>query len=394
MSIKARADKCIGQGALTNSKHPDRFSEFVASHVTHGKGAYLYDTDGNEWLDFVSGLGTNHFGYGNEFIVREMLKHAYEGDCHSLPTVYEVEAAEAVKATWPWTEKVKWVNDGSSACAAAVEMARVSTGKSRVLYQGYHGWHPEFISQVAYKPNGNCYNYRRLDDLEQIDEKIAAVIVEPVELDCSRHRIDFLKKLRDKCDYYNVVLIFDEVITGVRYKNFGVSNSYGIRPDLILLGKALGNGAKIACVAGRKDILDGEYFVSGTYHGHIHSLIQVIETLKLAKNKSRYDIEALNYDSKDFFMKINILFGPFFRIEFWGCRGAFKGDSHYIALFQQEMAKAKILFCPSIFCNFYNIKETDRVLDFAKNISKRMLNNDISLIGKAPTPALASTQRS
>ena len=390
MSIKCRAYYAIGQLALTNSKHPDRFSQYVPSHITHGHGPYLYDVDGNEWLDYIGGLGTNHFGYANELIVKDQLEHVYEGECHSLPTVYEVYAAEALKSMFPWAERVKWVNDGSSACTAAIAMARVYTGRSKVLYTGYHGWHPEEISQVAIHPDGNVYNYRQMQHITQIDESIAAVIIEPVELDNSRERIEWLKKLRQRCDANGAVLIYDEVITGVRYPGFGVCNNYGVRPDLVLLGKALGNGAKIAAVAGKKEILNSDYFVSGTYHGHIPSLVSVISCIKHAKNQVRFDLEKLNEDSLWFYSELNALAKDLFWIEGWGCRGAFKGDYH---LYFQEMAKAKILFCPSIFMNFANIKHTEKVLEATKLVMKRIRSGKVIYEGQKPTPAIANKQR-
>jgi len=152
-----RSRRTIAQGALTNSKHSDRFCDLAPTHVKYGSGCHLYDMEDKQWLDMICGLGTNHFGYGNQKIQKEVIRYAFHGGCHSLPTHHEVEAAEKLKELFPFVERVKWVNDGSSACTAALSMARAYTGRHVVLTEGYHGWHPEHISTVACKPDGNAY---------------------------------------------------------------------------------------------------------------------------------------------------------------------------------------------------------------------------------------------
>ena len=388
--IKHRANNCIAQGALTNSKHPDRFLSMIPSHVKYGYGPYLVDTKDNKWLDMISGLGANHFGYGNKKIQNEVIRYAFHGRCHSLPTYHEVEAAEKLKNLFYFVERVKWVNDGSSACTAATIIARAATGRSRILTEGYHGWHPEHISPVAFEPNGNIYNIKKMNDIGDIDNTIAAVIIEPVELDNSKDRIEWLRKVREKCTKHGVILIFDEVITGIRYPKFGVCNEYIIEPDLLLLGKAIGNGEKIACVCGKKELMNYQYFISGTYHGHIHSLIASKMSMHLAKYDTSYDNTKLNEDSLLFYEAINRLAGGLFRIEGWGCRGAFKGD--YI-LFFQEMAKARILFGPSIFINFESVKHLDDILKIAEIAIDNINNGKSKLIGKMPTGAFSTKLR-
>ena len=127
--IRHRASRTIAQGALTNSKHPDRFPSIVPSHMKWGKGCFLYDFEENEWIDLISGLGANHFGYGCEKIQSEVIKYSLHGDCHSLPTHHEVDCAEKIQELFPFVEKVKFVNDGSSACTAGCIMARAATGR-------------------------------------------------------------------------------------------------------------------------------------------------------------------------------------------------------------------------------------------------------------------------
>jgi glutamate-1-semialdehyde aminotransferase len=390
MSIKARSH-VIAQGALTNSKHPDRFSEFVPSHVKGGYGEYLYDGENNRWLDFVCGLGACHFGYGHEKIVREIVKYICQGSCHSLPTEWEVFATEKLQEVFNFVESVKWVNDGSSACTAAIEIARAHTGRDWILTEGYHGWHPEHINPVAWKKHPNRFCIEKLDMWARPWDDVAAVIIEPVMTVCDEERISFLKDLREKCTKTGTLLIYDEVITGLRYPKFGVCNHFGVKPDILLLGKSIGNGEKIGAVCGKKEWMNGEYFVSGTYHGHIPSLVAAHTCLHLAKHDQEFDLVHLNNESLRFVEAINDMAKDIFSVEAWGCRGAFKGDYH---LFHQEMAKAKVLFGPSLFFNFANIKHIDDILDLSYKIIERIKAGSVTFVGKVPTPALASKARS
>jgi len=388
--IKHRANNTIAQGALTNSKHPDRFVSNVPSHVKYGFKAHLVDMENRKWLDMICGLGANHFGYGNQKIQREVIRYAFHGGCHSLPTYHEVEATEKLKQLYYFVEKVKWVNDGSSACTASCIIARAYTGRSKILTEGYHGWHPEHISTVADKPDGNIYNIKKYESLEDLDSTIAAFIIEPVQLDNSPERIKWLHKVRELCAKHGIVLIFDEVITGIRYNEFGVCNHHRVEPDLLLLGKAIGNGEKIACVCGKKDLMDGSYFVSGTYHGQIQALITAKTAMHLAKFDPSYDLIKLNSDSLDFYDKLNNIAEGLFCIKGWGCRGAFEGD---YALFFQEMAKARILFGPSIFINFESVKILNELLQYAQIAIDNIKKGDVKLIGNAPTGAFSSKMR-
>lgn len=396
MSFKERASKCIAQGALTNSKHPDRFSELVPGHIVNSLAEYMYEADGTKWLDMCCGLGSSHFGYGNKHIINAQTMNLSKGGSHSLPTAWEVLASERLKEIFTFVEKVKWVNDGSSACTAACEIARTYTGKPKILTEGYHGWHPEQIKTVAWKPNANNFCISKLEDNPYFDSNdIAAVIVEPVQLDASPERIKFLLNLRERCDKHGALLIFDEVITGLRYPKLGVCNDTGIIPDLLLLGKALGNGEKVGCVAGSAEIMDSEYFVSGTYHGHLLSLVTAYTCMNLALNNHyyyypSYDLDSLNKESLRFISELNKMSGDMFRLEGWGCRSAFKGDYD---LYHQEMAKEHVLFGPSLFFNFVNIRHVDMLLEKSKIIIDRIKNGIIQYIGKKPTPAIASKVR-
>ena len=351
----------------------------------------MHDENSNLWLDMISGLGANHFGYGNPKIKEAMLAVMGSGGCHSLPTVYEIEAAEKLKEVFTFVERVKWVNDGSSACTAACIIARNATSRSRILTEGYHGWHAEQISPVAFKPDGNSYNIKKMAHLGEVDKTIAAVILEPVQLDNSRPRIEWLKDLRKRCTDHGVVLIFDEVITGLRYNNYGVCNDTSITPDLLLLGKAVGNGEKIAAVCGSAAVMDGTYFVSGTYHGHVPSLVAAKACLHMAKFDQHYDVKKLNSDSLDFYEKFNAYSKGLVTLSGYGSRGAFTGSE--VHLFMQEMAKIRVLIGPSFFVNFSSLGMLEGLLQYAKMVLDKIHSGTVKLEGRAPSAAIASKTR-
>jgi glutamate-1-semialdehyde 2,1-aminomutase len=384
----ARSKESIAQGCLTNSKHPNRFIKGIyPTHIKKGFKCYLYDENNVKYIDFICGLGANLFGYGNRRIIDKVMYGQYCGACHSLPTIYELEAAEKIKACFPFVDIVKFVNDGSSACSAALLMAQTFTGRENFIQEGYHGWHRHFW-------DGKLYKTIEKGDFESLtDYKPACVIVEPVQLDDSRPRVEWLKSLRKWCDKNKIILIFDEIITGLRFNKLSVATKYDIYPDIMLLSKALGNGEKIAAVCGRKDILDSpNYFCSGTFQGNVPGLLAVTHTLNLATNSNLCSQEVLNHEGLQFIEKFNKLTKPYFWLEGYGSRNAFKGDQDKLAIFMQEMAKARILIGASFFINFDLLKHLDELLDYTRYVINRI--DSIKLEGEMFSAAFSSKVRS
>jgi glutamate-1-semialdehyde aminotransferase len=383
MNIWQRAQSCIAQGALTNSKHPKMLIYgLYPSHIKYGHGSYLYDEHDNKYLDFICGLGANFVGYGNDLLNRELQKTLYGGYSHSLPTFHEVECAEALKSIFIFVDRWKFLKTGGDACLAAVRIARASSKKTLLLSEGYHGFGDMFTSLVPpHKGVPDDPNVEKLDPLlseEQIS-RAAAVIVEPVITDDGRERIEWLKKLRELCTKHETVLIFDEVITGFRYKNFGVSNSYGITPDLVCIGKAMANGMPLAAVGGKAALMDDpEYFISSTYAGEVLSLVACKKVLELLTKNPDYDIKRLWSMGEEFKNSFNKIMHDV-KIEGYGTRGIFTGEPEKIALFFQEMAKVNILFCKSWFYNFGHIPHQDNVLDCISTVADKMRAGTVKL---------------
>ncbi len=369
-----RSQKVIAQGALTNSKHPKMLIQGAyPTHVKFGFGSHLFDAEDNRYIDFMCGLGTNLFGYGNEKITKELQKHIYGGFSHSLPTIHEIEAGEALKEMFCFVDRWKFLKSGSDACSAAIKIARNATGRSLVLSEGYHGWDDDFVSMT---PPANGVPKRdwikSLTSLDDITSEVACVILEPVMLDYSSERIKFLNDLRTKCTSTGTLLVFDEIITGFRFKKYSVANFTGVIPDLICIGKAMANGLPLSAVGGKAGIMDDpKYFISTTYAGEILSLVACKAVTKLIMTDSSYNIDFL-WDRGQQFMDAFNSCETSIKLSGYPTRSAFTGSEVEIATFFQESALAYMLFCKSLFFNWGHIPQVDNVLSLTSVIKERI----------------------
>lgn len=376
----------IAQGALTNSKHPSSHVKGIYPELlVSSKGCHVWDIDNKKYVDYICGLGTNLLGYGNDLISNTVLKHLYSGFSPSFPTVHEGQTAERVKDCVPFIEKIKFVKTGSEACHAAIKIARTYTGRKKILSEGYHGWHSEFTSLTP-PAHGcpTCTDIAIFKSLDEIDDSVACVIVEPVNLIYDNDRRTFLQELRDRCTKHGVVLIFDEIITGARFKKFCVANDANIFPDLICLGKAIANGFPLALVGGKKELMDGPYFVSSTYAGEILSLVACEQTLKLLQTKLDYKIDGLWNNGDNFIQQFNAACKGIVELKGYPTRGVFEGDPLMIALLFQECCLADILFGKSWFFNFDLQFYTDQTITIVKEIMWKIRNQKVTLKGELP----------
>lgn len=394
-ALHRRAQACIAQFYLTNSKRPEALIKGVyPTHVERGQGAFLFDHAGKKYLDFICGLGTNLFGYGSPRITAAVCAQALKGTSHSLATHLEVEAAEKLKELFPFVDCVKWTKTGSAACSAAVRIARAKTGRDWVLSEGYHGTDDLFVSltppALGVTP-GHAISSLSTFSREYWDQ-IAAVIIEPFITDTSPERVAWLQQLRADCTKHGVILIFDEIITGFRFPKHSVSAYTGITPDLICLGKAIANGMPLACVGGKYATMNcGEYFISSTYAGETLSLAAAKEVMTALQ--TTHDVEWLWANGKRFLDEFNNLWPEKITIEGYPSRGAFKGDLMTRALFFQEACKAGMLFGPSWWLNFPGIDEAQNAMVSIRAIFARLKRGEVKLEGELPTSPFAQKVR-
>lgn len=395
-TYKSRADESIAYGALTNSKRPEAFVEGAyPTHARKGYGVRFMD-DKREYVDFGCANGTNILGYGHPEIGRAIASAYASGSLFTVGSTMEVEAAEALMGIMPFIKRVRFLKTGSEACQAAILIARAATGRTKVLSDGYHGWSPEFTSLA--QPGYGCLpgQIRPLPtDLADVTDwdSLAAVIIEPVQLDYSKERRIWLENLKDKCVRHGVVLIFDEVITGFRFPKFSVSNYWGIYPDLICLGKAMGGGLPLAAVGGRLAVMEpaNEYFVSSTFAGDTCALAAFMALLKIL-NRDVTSIERLwqfGITWKEKFTELTA--GTAVELEGYPTRGYFKPSLDRDMLFQ-EAALGGIVFSPSLFLAFPHEHEggTFKILE---NILWSIRTNRCGMKFQRPRPAFAQTVR-
>jgi glutamate-1-semialdehyde 2,1-aminomutase len=401
-----RAQDSIAQGALTNSKRPSAFVKGIyPTHLVSGSGAKVTDFRGRQYLDFICGLGTNILGYANERVNGAIAQQMSRGASLSLSNTLEVETAEKLKELFPFVQAVKFLKTGAEACSAAVRIARAATGREVIYSEGYHGWHDGFTSlmsdPVGVPPHYTSANmdlhgsvaWQKLTDDRQYLGEAAAVIVEPIITDTSKARIDWLKNLRDRCTRDGTLLIFDEIVTGFRYKKYGVSNVYGIEPDLICLGKAIANGMPLAAVGGKYSVMNAaDYFVSSTYAGESLTLAAAKETMTLLQ--TRYLVDELWLRGQDFTESFNAIWPEGVRLEGYPSRGTVVGkDPLTRALFFQETCKAGLLFGPSYFFSFAHFDEYKSALGVLKDVLVKIKSGNAKLEGEMPQAAVAERVR-
>ncbi|MFD1446453.1 aminotransferase class III-fold pyridoxal phosphate-dependent enzyme [Oceanobacillus profundus] len=292
-----RAMKSIPLGAQTYSKSITQFPYGVSPYfASHGKGAYLYDIDGNKYIDFINSQASVTLGYNDSDVNLAVKNQLEQGSIFSLSDIIETEVAEKLIEMVPCAEMVRFGKNGSDATAGAIRIARAYTNKDYVAVCGYHGWQDWYIGSTS-KDLGVPNSVKELtlkfefNDIQSLQKlfkhypnKIAAVILEPMNsVEPTQIFLESVKRLTHENE---AVLIFDEMITGFRFENGGAQEYFGITPDLATFGKGIANGFPVSAVVGKKEIMHlmKEIFFSFTFGGETLSLAAALATLnKLQK---------------------------------------------------------------------------------------------------------------
>lgn len=395
--LQARADQVIAGGALTNSKRPQSFVRGVyPTHIQRGIDAVVFDADGNKYVDYICGLGSQLFGYRNDRINAAVMNQlTARGSIFSLGTELEVEVAEGYANLFSHIEQVRFLKTGSEACSAAIRIARAATGRTLVLSDHYHGWSDEFTSLTppasGVPPQNHIKKlWRNQNDIAS--GEAAAVILEPVAIDCSEDNVKYLRSLRASTAASGTLLIFDETITGLRYPGLSVSKRYGIDPDLTIMGKAIGGGLPLALVGGRAQYMSADYFVSSTFAGDCLALAAAKAVLDILKDQTV--LIRLESQAKAFQTLFNRIQPDLALLEGYGTRCAFKFPSDMTkALFFQECVKAGVLFGPSFFYGTTHHEHDEFTLGVCKSVLTRISNNEVKLEGELPVTPFAQKVR-
>lgn len=288
--------------------------------IEKAKGQYLYDTDGNQYTDYIGSWGPMILGHNDERVVEAIRKQLEQGVSYGATTELEVEMAELMCSLVPSLEMVRMVNSGTEAVMSAIRTARGFTGKNKVIkFEGcYHGHSDGLLvkagsgvmtsgvpSSAGISPN--CVKdtlsavYNDLESVKRLFEEnkneIACLVVEPVAANMGvvLPEEGFLQGLRELCDREGALLIFDEVITGFRLALGGASEYFKVRPDLLTYGKIIGGGLPVGAYGGRKDVMQvvapsGPVYQAGTLSGNPLAMAAGISQLQiLQENPQIYD---------------------------------------------------------------------------------------------------------
>lgn len=282
--------------------------------VESGKGSKLIDVDGNVYIDYICSWGPLILGHASEVVLEGVQNYLLKGTTYGVPTAIEVEMAELIREAYPSMEMMRFVSSGTEATMSAIRAARGYTGRDKILkFEGcYHGHSDSLLVKSgsgtltygvptsAGVTKGTAQDtlvgtFNDIDALETILEankdEIAAVIVEPIpgNMGLVPPKIEFLKALRKLTAEQNIVLIFDEVITGFRADYKGAQSIYNIVPDMTCLGKIIGGGLPVGAYGGKRDIMEniaplGPVYQAGTLSGNPLAMKMGLNLIRFLKN--------------------------------------------------------------------------------------------------------------
>jgi glutamate-1-semialdehyde 2,1-aminomutase len=297
-----RLHAMVPGGAHTYAKGDDQYPESLAPVISHGRGAHVWDVDGNEYIEYGSGLRSVSLGHTHPRVLEAVRREIDRGANFVRPSIVEADAAERFLATVPTAEMVKFTKNGSDATTAAARLARAATNRPLVAICRDHAFFSTddwFIGTTA-MPSGIpgqindltvTFPYGDLaatdEMLQQHDGHVACLILEAATQ--QEPPPGYLAGLRELANRHGCVLVFDEMITGFRWSKAGAQGLYGVIPDLSTFGKALGNGFAVSALAGRRDLMeqgglrdsrDRVFLLSTTHGAETHSLAAAIAVMQ------------------------------------------------------------------------------------------------------------------
>lgn len=364
--------RVIPGGAQTFSKMPYQHVEGVApKFLIRGKGCRVWDLDGNEFIDSVLGLGAIILGHTNSEVDKAAATTANEYFITpSLPHPLEYELALKMIELVPCAEMVRYGKNGTDVTSAAVRLSRHITKRDIIACTGYHGWQDWYIGATqrhsgvpeAVRKLTKVFQYNVLKSLEDIfrenPDNVAAVILEPVNFEPPQD--GFLHKVRELCNKNKTLLIFDEIVTGLRIDIGGAQKYFGVTPDLGCFGKSIANGYPLSVLCGRAKYMEEfkEAFFSSTFGGEIVSIAAALKTLEIHQRenlsaKMNHLGEMLIKGWTSLVKELGITFSDIVGYGWWP-KYRFHEHNGYtpleiLTLFQQELVKRGILTRNTVF---------------------------------------------
>ncbi|MEX2525305.1 MAG: glutamate-1-semialdehyde 2,1-aminomutase [Gammaproteobacteria bacterium] len=387
----------------------------------HGEGAYLYDTDGKAYIDYVGSWGPLILGHAHPRVIEAVHTAVDRGLSFGTPTELETRMAAKIIELVPSIGKVRFVNSGTEATMSAIRLARAFTGRDKVIkFEGcYHGHVDSLLVKAGsgaltlgvptspgvpedFARHTLTLTYNDSEEVRHVcnesGDQVAAIIVEPIagNMNCVPGSREFLQTLRDVCDQHGIVLIFDEVMTGFRVALGGAQSIYGIRPDVTTLGKVIGGGMPVGAFGGRADIMDqlapdGPVYQAGTLSGNPVAMTAGLTTLELISETGFFEelsekTRMLTDGLKEAAVKADIpltsnqaggMFGLFFSedAEISRFEQVMRCDQNRFKKFFQSMLKGGIYLAPSAFeAGFMSSAHTKTEIDKTVDTASRALS--------------------
>jgi len=381
----------------------------------HGKGSKIFDVDGNAYIDYCLAFGPLVLGHANYNIIHAVKEQLELGSAFGVPTEKEIELAKMVIKKVPCAEMVRFVNSGTEATMSAIRLARAATGKKKIVkFEGsYHGAHDYVLVKSGSGavglpdspgvPEDTTKNTvlipfndeESLINLVKEENDIAAIIVEPImgNIGCISPKDGYLTFLRKLTEENNIILIFDEVITGFRIAEGGAQEYYNVTPDLVTLGKILGGGFPMGALAGKKELMEmiapsGSVYQAGTFNGNPVSVTAGTTMLNQLDNKFYNEMDKKgNYlrgliqdilDDNDLNFKLNGL-SSMFQIYFtqnevYDYGSAKTADTEIFSEYFHELLKKGIFVPPSQFeCCFISMMHDEEELSKTAEIIEEFM---------------------
>jgi len=311
-----QALEIIPGGTQLISRRPELYAPgLTPPYVSRGKGGRFWDLDDNEYVDFMMCVGASILGYADDAVDEAVIAQIRQGTAYSVSHPLEYELARELIETIPCAEAVRYCKGGGEANTIAVRIARGYTGREKVLFCGYHGWHDWYLAAnlendsvldshllPGIRPQGVPrglagtalpFRYNDLDSLEQqLDRnrgQVAAIILE-ASRGGSLPQPGFLEGARALASAHGAVLIFDEVVTGFRLGLGGAQERFGVTPDLATYAKAISNGYAMGAVVGRREVMQvvGDMFVSSTYWSDAVGLAAALATIRELRRRDAF----------------------------------------------------------------------------------------------------------
>jgi len=444
MSYSERLHKVIPGGAHTYSRGDDQYPSNAPQILERGKGAYVWDADGNKFLDYGLGLRSITVGYDNEEISDAAIAEIKKGINLTRASLTELKAAELMISLFPWADMVKFGKNGSTVTTAAIKLARAYTGRKHVAlcaehpFFTYDDW---FIGTTPMdkgipgesKSFSHKFNYNNIESLEKIfaehPNEISCVILEPTTFhspctndkdgflnkphctNCNCGQKNFLHQVKDLCKKNGAVFILDEMITGFRFDLQGAMKLFDVEPDLATFGKGMANGFPLSALIGKREIMnlggileegaERLFLISTTHGSEMSSLGAFIKTVEVYQKENvtqhiwdygKKLIEGMN----EIAARLGI--SEYFEVGGYACSPVyFTRDKDknisldFRTLFSQEMIKNGVLI-PWVALSYAHKEEelmhTLHATLKALEVYKKALNGSISdyLVGKSIKP--------